>query len=88
MSAGRLANKYAHLLWALWPDPYLRLIFYITISKLNKLYFICIEGNCESQGINFMNESKLMDLLNGSEYVPTYEDKDGDWMLVGDVPWK
>jgi AUX/IAA family len=20
--------------------------------------------------------------------VPTYEDKDGDWMLVGDVPWK
>ncbi|KAF9620943.1 hypothetical protein IFM89_015340, partial [Coptis chinensis] len=21
---------------------------------------------------------------NGSEYVPTYEDKDGDWMLVGD----
>lgn len=25
---------------------------------------------------------------NGSEYAPTYEDKDGDWMLVGDVPWK
>ena len=24
----------------------------------------------------------------GSEYVPTYEDKDGDWMLVGDVPWE
>ncbi|KAL3626065.1 Auxin-induced protein 22D [Castilleja foliolosa] len=23
---------------------------------------------------------------NGSEFVPTYEDKDGDWMLVGDVP--
>ncbi|KAK6925319.1 AUX/IAA domain [Dillenia turbinata] len=23
----------------------------------------------------------------GSEYVPTYEDKDGDWKLVGDVPW-
>ncbi|XP_057515813.1 auxin-responsive protein IAA1-like [Amaranthus tricolor] len=22
-----------------------------------------------------------------SEYEPTYEDKDGDWMLVGDVPW-
>ncbi|XP_054820319.1 auxin-responsive protein IAA14-like [Prosopis cineraria] len=37
--------------------------------------------------IDFMNESKLMDLLNSSEYVPTYEDKDGDWMLVGDVPW-
>lgn len=38
--------------------------------------------------IDFMNESKLMDLLNSSEYVPTYEDKDGDWMLVGDVPWE
>ncbi|KAG7030308.1 Auxin-induced protein 22D, partial [Cucurbita argyrosperma subsp. argyrosperma] len=25
---------------------------------------------------------------NGSEFVPTYEDKDGDWMLVGDVPWE
>ncbi|XP_045798857.1 auxin-induced protein 22E-like [Trifolium pratense] len=24
---------------------------------------------------------------NGSECAPTYEDKDGDWMLVGDVPW-
>ncbi|XP_044503427.1 auxin-induced protein 22D-like [Mangifera indica] len=24
---------------------------------------------------------------NGSEYSPTHEDKDGDWMLVGDVPW-
>lgn len=24
---------------------------------------------------------------NVSEFAPTYEDKDGDWMLVGDVPW-
>ncbi|KAL4626299.1 auxin-induced protein AUX22-like [Castanea sativa] len=23
-----------------------------------------------------------------SEQVPIYEDKDGDWMLVGDVPWE
>lgn len=28
-------------------------------------------------------------LLDGtSEYVLTYEDKDGDCMLVGDVPWQ
>ncbi|XP_022155822.1 auxin-induced protein 22D-like [Momordica charantia] len=26
--------------------------------------------------------------FNGSDYAPTYEDKDGDWMLVGDVPWE
>ncbi|KAK4800097.1 hypothetical protein SAY86_025462 [Trapa natans] len=46
-------------------------------------------GNCGSEGMkDFMNERKLIDLLNGSEYVPTYEDKDGDWMLVGDVPWQ
>lgn len=25
---------------------------------------------------------------NRSEYAITYEDKDGDWMLVGDVPWE
>jgi len=24
----------------------------------------------------------------GSEYAPTYEDKDGDWMLVGDITWE
>ncbi|KAI3996180.1 hypothetical protein MKX01_022674 [Papaver californicum] len=23
-----------------------------------------------------------------SEYISIYEDKDGDWMLVGDVPYK
>ncbi|XP_061365071.1 auxin-induced protein 22A-like [Gastrolobium bilobum] len=25
---------------------------------------------------------------DNSEHVPIYEDKDGDWMLVGDVPWE
>uniref|UniRef100_A0A0A9CRL2 Auxin-responsive protein n=1 Tax=Arundo donax TaxID=35708 RepID=A0A0A9CRL2_ARUDO len=34
------------------------------------------------------DERKLVNAVNGTEYVPTYEDKDGDWMLVGDVPWK
>ncbi|CAD6272672.1 unnamed protein product [Miscanthus lutarioriparius] len=32
-------------------------------------------------------EMALVDVVSGAEYVPTYEDKDGDWMLVGDVPW-
>lgn len=26
--------------------------------------------------------------VKGMEYVAIYEDKEGDWMLVGDVPWK
>ncbi|KAF5459326.1 hypothetical protein F2P56_023282 [Juglans regia] len=52
-------------------------------------FFNIETGNCGSQGMkDFMNESKLMDVLNSSDYVPTYEDKVGDWMLVGDVPWE
>ena len=48
-------------------------------------------GQCGSHGVSSrdkLSESRLMDLLHGSEYVLTYEDKDGDWMLVGDVPWE
>ncbi|KAJ0015286.1 hypothetical protein Pint_20492 [Pistacia integerrima] len=58
-------------------------------DALGKMFSSFTIGNCGSQGMkDFMNESKLIDLLSGSEYVPTYEDKDGDWMLVGDVPWE
>ncbi|KAK9201573.1 hypothetical protein WN944_016778 [Citrus x changshan-huyou] len=75
--------------------PYLRKVdlrMYNTYKDLydalGKMFSSFTIGNCGSQGMkDFMNESKLMDLLNGSDYVPTYEDKDGDWMLVGDVPW-
>lgn len=55
-------------------------------------YIFCnISGQCSTNGIpgrDGLSESRLTDLLNGSEYVLTYEDKDGDWMLVGDVPWE
>ncbi|XP_076889428.1 auxin-responsive protein IAA1-like [Bidens hawaiensis] len=38
---------------------------------------------------NALIEKKWMDnLVNQINYVSTYEDNDGDWMLVGDVPWK
>ncbi|KAL8223652.1 hypothetical protein R6Q57_019127 [Mikania cordata] len=37
---------------------------------------------------NALIAQKLVDLVNRIKYVSTYEDKDGDWMLVGDVPWK
>lgn len=37
---------------------------------------------------NDLDESKIINPANGAEYMPTYEDTDGDWMLVGDVPWK
>ncbi|XP_052206531.1 auxin-responsive protein IAA14-like [Diospyros lotus] len=58
-------------------------------DALAKMFSSFTMGNYGAPGmIDFMNERKLMDLLNSSEYVPTYEDKDGDWMLVGDVPWE
>ncbi|WOL05033.1 auxin-responsive protein IAA30 isoform X1 [Canna indica] len=78
--------------------PYLRKVDLKTYSSyqelsmaLQKMFSSFTTGNCGSRGLSgrdFMNESKVMDLLNGSEYVPTYEDKDGDWMQVGDVPWE
>ena len=37
---------------------------------------------------NYLNEKKIVDQMNGIEYVATFEDKDGDWMMVGDVPWQ
>ncbi|KAK9058996.1 hypothetical protein SSX86_021615 [Deinandra increscens subsp. villosa] len=61
-------------------------------DALGNMFSSFTMGDYGSQGgggmIDFMNESKLMDLLNTSEYVPSYQDKDGDWMLVGDVPWQ
>ncbi|XP_077247720.1 auxin-induced protein 22D-like [Tasmannia lanceolata] len=33
-------------------------------------------------------EHSGMEDKDESEYATTYEDKDGDWMLVGDVPWE
>lgn len=76
--------------------PYLRKVdlkLYESYQQLSdalaKMFSSFTMGDYGYQGmIDFMNESKLTDLLNSSEYVPSYEDKDGDWMLVGDVPWQ
>ncbi|CAI0393586.1 unnamed protein product [Linum tenue] len=60
-------------------------------SALEKMFSCFTIGQCGSHGTSgreMLTESKLKDLLHGSEYVLTYEDKDGDWMLVGDVPWE
>jgi auxin-responsive protein IAA len=73
--------------------PYLRKVnlkmyntYHDLSSALEKMFSCLITmGKSRSHGLN---ESNLMDVLNGSQYVPTYEDKDGDWMLVGDVPWQ
>ncbi|XP_057457902.1 auxin-responsive protein IAA27-like isoform X2 [Lotus japonicus] len=60
-------------------------------SALEKMFSCFTIGQCNSPGLpgkDGLSESSLRDLLHGSEYVLTYEDKDGDWMLVGDVPWE
>lgn len=44
-----------------------------------------MEGMFSGAGTRSTVSSKLLD--GSSEFVLTYEDKDGDWMLVGDVPW-
>ncbi|KAL2321299.1 hypothetical protein Fmac_030268 [Flemingia macrophylla] len=78
--------------------PYLRKVDlknfsnYMELSSALEKMFSCFTiTQCGSHGVcgrDKLSESKLMDLLHGSEYVLTYEDKDGDWMLVGDVPWE
>lgn len=77
--------------------PYLRKVDLKTFSNylelssaLEKMFSCFTIGQCSSGGLAVkggLSESSLRDLLHGSEYVLTYEDKDGDWMLVGDVPW-
>ncbi|XP_077214730.1 indole-3-acetic acid inducible 9 [Tasmannia lanceolata] len=60
-------------------------------SSLEKMFSCFTIGQYGSHGVtgrDMLSESKLRDLLHGSEYVLTYEDKDADWMLVGDVPWE
>lgn len=78
--------------------PYLRKVdlkiygSYMELSSALEKMFSCFTiGQCGSHGVpsrDGLSESRLMDLLHGSEYVLTYKDKDGDWMLVGDVPWE
>ncbi|KAF2323452.1 hypothetical protein GH714_035519 [Hevea brasiliensis] len=78
--------------------PYLRKVDlktytnYVELSSaLEKMFSGFTIGQCGSHGFpgrDGLSETCLKDLLHGSEYVLTYEDKDGDWMLVGDVPWE
>ncbi|KAI8028194.1 Auxin-responsive protein IAA8 [Camellia lanceoleosa] len=78
--------------------PYLRKVDLRTYSAYQDLSsslektFSCFTigqyGSHGASGREVLSESKLKNLLHGSEYVLTYESKDGNWMLVGDVPWE
>ncbi|GJM87354.1 hypothetical protein PR202_ga03300 [Eleusine coracana subsp. coracana] len=57
---------------------------YKTLASALELMFMKPSiGLCTSSSAKSL---KLLD--NSSEYQLTYEDREGDWMLVGDVPWE
>lgn len=86
-SRKNVMKSYKYVKVAVDGAPYLRKVdleLYNTYQELLK----ALEEMFSSFTIrNFFNDGKLMDPVNGSDYVSTYEDKDGDWMMVGDVPW-
>ncbi|XP_038880682.1 auxin-responsive protein IAA1-like [Benincasa hispida] len=53
---------------------------FIAFEQLFTSFPICCDYLEEGNNLNPVKRA--------DEYLPTYEDKDGDWMLVGDVPWK
>ncbi|XP_022145004.1 auxin-responsive protein IAA4-like isoform X2 [Momordica charantia] len=70
--------------------PYLRKIDLEMFNSYKELFntfrklFISFPICCD-----YLEEGNILNpMKRADEYLPTYEDKDGDWMLVGDVPWK
>ncbi|GAB2293517.1 hypothetical protein Dimus_027724 [Dionaea muscipula] len=84
--------------------PYLRKVdlktykSYIELSSALGNMFSCFivvgQGQGQGQGGGGRGIEELVSasldhhLPQDCDYVVAYEDKDGDWMLVGDVPWK
>ncbi|XP_057473345.1 auxin-responsive protein IAA27-like [Actinidia eriantha] len=95
---GKLGSGCLYVKVSMDGAPYLRKVDLRTYSNymelssaLEKMFSCFTIGQCSSDKLperDGLSESHLMDLLHGSEYVLTYEDKEGDWMLVGDVPWE
>ncbi|AQK88360.1 IAA19 - auxin-responsive Aux/IAA family member [Zea mays] len=77
--------------------PYLRKVDLKTFSSYEDLslalekMFTCFitgqSGSCKTSRRERLTDGSRADALQDQEYVLTYEDKDADWMLVGDLPW-
>ncbi|KAM0886119.1 hypothetical protein ACQ4PT_029891 [Festuca glaucescens] len=77
--------------------PYLRKVDLKTYSsyenlslELEKMFSCFITGkssSCKTSTRDMLTDGSRADALQDQEYVLTYEDKDADWMLVGDLPW-
>lgn len=67
--------------------------FLHSISFFHKdIYLACDfkgqSGLHKSSSKGKLTNGSKVDALKDQEYVLTYEDKDADWMLVGDLPWE
>ncbi|CAN4086802.1 unnamed protein product [Withania somnifera] len=62
--------------------PFLRKVDLSTHKGYDELV-LALEKLFDCYGIG-----EAMENADQSDFVPIYEDKDGDWMLVGDVPWQ
>ncbi|CAL4948192.1 unnamed protein product [Urochloa decumbens] len=77
--------------------PYLRKVdikmysSYEDLSMALEKMFSCFitgqSGLRKSSSKDRLTNGSKVDGVQDQEYVLTYEDKDGDWMLVGDLPW-
>ncbi|XP_062217743.1 auxin-responsive protein IAA5-like [Phragmites australis] len=77
--------------------PYLRKVdlkmysSYEDLSMALQKMFSCFitgqSGLRKSSSKDRLTDGSKADALQDQEYVLTYEDKDADWMLVGDLPW-
>ncbi|WVZ69294.1 hypothetical protein U9M48_018103 [Paspalum notatum var. saurae] len=59
----------------------------VALEKMFSCFIAGQSGLCKSSSKDRLNNGSNADAVQDSEYVLTYEDKDADWMLVGDLPW-
>ncbi|KAJ1284751.1 hypothetical protein BS78_03G229200 [Paspalum vaginatum] len=59
----------------------------VALEKMFSCFIAGQSGLCKSSSKDRLNNGSNTDAVQDSEYVLTYEDKDADWMLVGDLPW-
>ncbi|GER25489.1 auxin-responsive protein [Striga asiatica] len=61
---------------------------FVKVSMEGAPYLRKVDLKMYSSYQDFSNAlTKMFSSFTTGDYVATYEDKDGDWMLVGDVPW-
>ncbi|XP_076959789.1 auxin-responsive protein IAA13-like isoform X2 [Bidens hawaiensis] len=59
---------------------------YETLAHALEIMFLKTSTSAGFIRTEKQQRSRLLD--GSSEFVLTYEDREGDWMLVGDVPWR